>query len=39
MSSDEKPSLDTLVKSWLVKTGEEKFTKSGVPYYFIEFSS
>lgn len=37
MSSEEKPSLDTLIKSWLVAFGEEKFTKAGVPYYFIEF--
>lgn len=37
MSSEEKPSLDTLIKSWLVTVGEEKFTKTGVPYYFIEF--
>lgn len=39
MADEERPSLDTLIKSWLITVGEEKFTKSGIPYYFIEFKS
>lgn len=36
MSSEEKPSIDTLIDSWLVKWGEEKVSKGGIPYYSIE---
>ncbi len=31
----EKPSLDTIIESWLEKHGEEKSTRAGVPYWKI----
>ena len=34
-SAAEKPSLDTIIESWLEKYGEEKHTKAGVPYWAI----
>ncbi len=37
MSSEEKESLEALIKSWLVATGEERFNSHNAPYYFIEF--
>lgn len=39
MSEQERRSLETLIESWLEKHGDEKHTKAGVPYIFIEFAN